>query len=273
MLFNVLLTVAVAYLMLMALVYVGQSRLVYFPQQQIDNTPAAIGLPYRDIDIVTADGEKLHGWWVSAPDAKGAVLLLHGNAGNISHRINYLAMFRRLGYNTLLLDYRGYGRSSGTPSEAGTYRDAQAAWRYLTEVECILPQRIAIFGESLGGAVAAWLAAREQPGVLILASAFTSVPDLAAEIYPFLPARRLARLQYNTLEALQSVVSPVFIAHSPQDEIVPFEHGQRLFQAASAPKQFLTLEGGHNTGFVFMRPDWTKSLGVFMDAQFAPGGE
>lgn len=267
MLLNLLMLLVVAYLAMVLLVYSFQSRLVYFPEavQQIRNTPQAIGLDYTSVNIATSDGEKLHGWWVSAPDAKGTVLFFHGNAGNISHRMDYLTMFKQLGYNTLLLDYRGYGQSSGTPSESGTYLDAQAAWQYLTETRDIAPARIILFGESLGGAVAAWLAAREKPGLLVLASTFTSVPDLAAEIYPFLPVRWINRFRYNTLASLKSVSCPVFIAHSPQDEIIPFAHGQRLFQAAAEPKQFLTLEGGHNSGFIFKQPDWIKSLGEFMD--------
>lgn len=174
-------------------------------------------------------------------------------------------MFKRLGYNTLLFDYRGYGQSGGTPSESGTYLDAQAAWRHLTGTQGIAPGRIVLFGESLGGAVAAWLAAREKPGLLVLASTFTSAPDLAAEIYPFLPIRWISGFEYNTLQSLQSVTCPVFIAHSPQDEIIPFQHSQRLFQAASRAKHFLPLEGSHNTGFIFMQPAWKKSLGAFID--------
>ncbi|HQV87980.1 MAG: alpha/beta hydrolase [Nitrosomonas sp.] len=268
MLFNLLITLVVVYLIVVFLVYAGQSRLIYFPEieQEISNKPSAIGLDYTSVNMATADGERLHGWWVSVPDAKGTVLFFHGNAGNISQRINYLSMFKRLGYNTLLFDYRGYGQSSGVPSESGTYLDAQAGWRYLTEIQNISPERIILFGESLGGAVAAWLAAREKPGLLVLASTFTSVPNLAAQIYPFLPVRWITRFHYNTLESLQSVTCPVFIAHSPEDEIIPFEHGQQLFQAASAPKQFLSLEGGHNIGFIFMQPAWIKSLGAFMDA-------
>jgi len=268
MLFNLLITLVVVYLIVVFLVYAGQSRLIYFPEieQEISNKPSAIGLDYTSVNMATADGERLHGWWVSVPDAKGTVLFFHGNAGNISQRINYLSMFKRLGYNTLLFDYRGYGQSSGVPSESGTYLDAQAGWRYLTEIQNISPERIILFGESLGGAVAAWLAAREKPGLLVLASTFTSVPNLAAQIYPFLPVRWITRFHYNTLESLQSVTCPVFIAHSPEDEIIPFEHGQQLFQAAAAPKQFLTLESGHNIGFIFMQPAWIKSLGAFMDA-------
>lgn len=265
MLLNLLLLLAVAYLALVLLVYFIQPRLVYFPDRQLSNTPEAVGLDYTAVSIAASDGLTLHGWWMSVPDAKGTVLFFHGNAGNISHRINYLTMFRRLGYNTLLFDYRGYGQSSGTPSESGTYLDAQAAWRYLTATQGIAPGRIVLFGESLGGAVAAWLAAREEPGLLVLASTFTSVPDLAAEIYPFLPVRWISRFDYNTLQSLQSVNCPVFIAHSPHDEIIPFEHGQRLFQAVTGAKQFLPLDGGHNTGFIFMQPAWKKSLGAFMD--------
>lgn len=265
MLLNLLIMLAVAYLAVVLLVYFGQSRLVYFPEKQLSNTPEAIGLDYSSVNIATSDGEILHGWWISVPAAKGTVLFFHGNAGNISHRINYLAMFKRLGYNTLLFDYRGYGQSSGVPSESGTYLDAQAAWRYLTETRGIAPERIVIFGESLGGAVAAWLTAQEKPGLLALASTFTSVPNLAAKLYPFLPIRWIARFDYDTLKYLQSVTCPVFIAHSPQDEIIPFEQGQQLFQAAPEPKHFLELEGGHNIGFIFMQPAWTKSLGAFMD--------
>jgi len=253
------------YLIFVLLVYFGQARLIYFPEKQLSNTPDAIGLNYTAVTIPVSDGETLHGWWMPVPDAKGVVLFFHGNAGNISHRINYLTMFKRLGYSTLLFDYRGYGQSSGTPSESGTYLDAQAAWRYLTGTQGFAAARIVLFGESLGGAVASWLAAREKPGLLVLASTFTSVPELAAEIYPFLPVRWISRFEYNTLASLQSVSCPVFIAHSPEDDIIPFRHGERLFQAAPEPKQFLPLEGGHNTGFIFMQPAWIKSLGAFMD--------
>ncbi len=265
MLLNLFIFIAAAYLALVLLIYLSQSRLVYFPDKQLSNTPGMFGLDYSSVNIATDDGETLHGWWVPVPDAKGTVLFFHGNAGNISHRINYLTMFKRLGYNTLLFDYRGYGQSSGTPSESGTYLDAQAAWRHLIETQMIAPEQIALFGESLGGPIAAWLAAREKPGLLALASTFTSVPDLATQIYPFLPVRWISRFEYNTLESLQSVTCPVFIAHSPQDEIVPFQHGQKLFHAVSDPKYFLTLQGGHNNGFVFMQPEWQKALGTFMD--------
>jgi uncharacterized protein len=267
MLLNIAIVAAIGYAALALLVFFAQSRLIYYPGigRDMVATPKQAGLAYEPVKISTADGETLHGWFVPAAAAKGTVLFFHGNAGNISHRMEYLLMFHRLGYDTFIFDYRGYGESSGAPSESGTYLDAQAAWRYLTETKHIPPARIALFGESLGGAVAAWLAAREKPGALMLASVFTSVPDVAANIYPFLPVRLLSRFDYNTREYLQSVTCPVFVAHSPQDDIVPYEHGRALYQAALGPKQFLELQGGHNDGFVFMREEWVRAVGMFLD--------
>jgi uncharacterized protein len=267
MLFNLAVTLLIAYLGIVFLVFAAQAQLIYFPQtaRELAVTPEQIGLAYESVEITTSDDETLHGWFVPVPEAQGTVLFFHGNAGNISHRMDYMPMFQRLGYNFFIIDYRGYGQSSGSPSEAGTYLDAEAAWRYLTEAKGIAPSQIVLYGESLGGPIAAWLAARQKPAGLILASSFTSAPDLAETIYPFLPVRLIARINYNTLEFLASITAPVLVMHSPQDEIVPFVHGQNLFQAASEPKQFLTLEGGHNSGFVFMREEWITALGAFLD--------
>ena len=267
MLFSLSIMAAIAYAALAALIFFAQSSLIYYPEsgRSIIETPGDRGLAFESVEIATPDSEILHGWFVPAPAAAGTVLFFHGNAGNISHRMDYLLMFHRLGYNTLIFDYRGYGQSSGSPSESGTYLDAQAAWRYLTETKGIPLTRIVLFGESLGGAVAAWLATREKPALLVLASAFTSVPDMAAKIYPFLPVRLLSRFEYSTIDYLRTVTCPVFVAHSPQDDIVPFAHGRALYQAAREPKQFLELQGGHNSGFIFMREDWMEALGKFID--------
>ena len=265
MLWSILISLAIAYALLVAFVVVFQSRLVYFPDtgRALAATPRAYHLDFETHEIRTEDGERLHAWWVPAREARGTVLILHGNAGNISHRLDYLVMFHRLGYATLIIDYRGYGQSSGSPSEAGTYRDAEAAWRWLTS-RGTRPTDIVILGESLGGAVAAWLAARVTPRALILASAFTSVPDLGAQVYPFLPVRLLSRFSYDTLGALRRVQAPVLIAHSRDDDIVPYAHGQALFAAAREPKQFLEMRGGHNDGFIFMREEWVAELQAFL---------
>ena len=266
MLVYVLLIPAVAYAGLLVLVYVFQARMVFYPEieRDVSATPASVKLPFEDLHLQTSDGVDLHGWYIPAARARGTVLFLHGNAGNISHRLDFLEMFHRLGYSTLIFDYRGYGNSGGTPTEQGTYRDAEAAWRYLTVQRHTPSCNIALFGESLGGAVAAWLAAHEKPAALVIASGFTSVPDLGQQLYPYLPIRWLARIHYDTRKYLKAVTVPVMIAHSPEDDIVPFEHGRALFAAANPPKQFLELAGGHNDGFIFMREGWIRALGDFL---------
>lgn len=273
MMWSVLGVLAAAYGGLSLWLFVSQSSLVFYPEidHQVTATPKVAGLQYEDIRLQTSDGIDLQGWYVPAPQSRGTVLFLHGNAGNISHRIDSVAMFHRLGYSTLIFDYRGYGNSGGKPSEQGTYRDAEAAWRYLNDQQHIPSCRIVLFGESLGGAVAAWLAAREKPAALVIASGFTSVPDLGQQLYPYLPVRLLARIHYDTRESLRSVTAPVLIAHSREDDIIPYEHGRALFAAANPPKQFLDLAGGHNDGFIFMREAWVKVLGDFLGERMDAG--
>lgn len=262
---NVLISAVIVYAVILLLVFLFQARLVYFPEVEraLVATPRAVGLEFEEVRLA-ADGETLHGWWVPAKAARGAVLILHGNAGNISHRLDYLAMFNRLGYAALIIDYRGYGKSSGTPSEEGTYRDGEAAWRHLIEARKLEPQGIVLFGESLGGGVATWLALQHPPRALVLASTFTSAPDLGAQVYPWLPVRWLARIEYNNLERMPRIAAPVLIAHSRGDDIIPFSHGQALFNAAREPKQFLELHGGHNDGFIFAREDWVRAVNAFL---------
>lgn len=276
MLWNIVVAIAIGYAVIVALLALFQSHLVYFPDagRELTGTPQALGLAFESVEIRTDDGETLHGWWVPAPGgekaAHGTLLFFHGNAGNISHRLDYLQMFNRLGYSILALDYRGYGRSSGSPSEEGTYRDALAAWRWLAQTRGAKPQDIVIAGESLGGAVASWLAARHAPRALLLLSTFTSVPDLASKIYPLLPVRLIARFGYDSLANLRQIRAPVLVAHSRDDEIVPFAHGQALFAAAGEPKQFLELRGGHNEGFVFAHEEWVRAVAAFLK-RHAPG--
>lgn len=261
-----------AYIGFALVLYFFQSHLVFYPEtgREMIATPGQLGLLYEDVQLGTADGLSLHGWFIpaaqreNAPQPRGTVLFLHGNAGNISHRLDSLQMFHNLGYNTLIFDYRGYGNNDGSPSEQGTYQDAEAAWHYLTEQRHIPSCHIVLFGESLGGAVASWLAARQKPAALVIASGFTSVPDLAQHFYPYLPVRWLAHLRYDTRENLRAVAAPVLIAHSPEDEIIPFEHGQALYAAANPPKRFLELAGGHNDGFIFMREPWVGELKDFL---------
>lgn len=270
MIWSLLATLGLAYGGVAALLFFSQEKLLYYPQlgREMHATPRDHGLAYEPLTLLTPDGERLDAWFVPKEQAWASVLILHGNAGNISYCLDTVAMFHRLGYSVLIFDYRGYGRSTGQPSEAGLYRDAQTAWEYLARQHAIPPERIILFGESLGGAVAAWLAAREHPGALVLSSAFISVPELAADLYPWLPARWLARLRYDTRAALAEVSCPVLVAHSPDDEIVPYRHGQALFAAAAEPKVFLSLAGGHNDGFIFRREAWVEVLAGFLRNHF-----
>ena len=263
---SLLTTLGLGYVGFAALLFLSQDRLAYYPEvgREMHSTPREHGMDFEALTLDTADGERLDAWFVPAPQAHGVVLFLHGNAGNLSHRMDSIAMFHRLGYAVLIFDYRGYGRSSGKPSEAGLHRDAETAWAYLTRARGIAPENIVLFGESLGGALAAHLAARQRPGALVLSSVFTSVPDLAADLYPWLPARWLARLRYETRAALALADCPVLVAHSPDDEIIPYRHGQELFAAAPEPKAFLALAGGHNEGFIFMREHWVEVLADFL---------
>jgi len=300
MLGELLIPLGLAYGAVLVLVFVFQSRLVFFPGtgREVVVTPQSYGLGFETVGIQTADGETLQAWWVPAEGARGTVLFFHGNAGNISHRLDYLLMFNRLRYSTLIVDYRGYGRSTGTPSEEGTYRDAEAAWDYLRHARLAQPRDVVIAGESLGAAVATRLAAelsllplgeghgmregrREHrapafpseertkagmgPRAVVLLSTFTSATDLGAEVYWFLPVRLLSRIGYDNRENLKRIRAPVFIAHSRDDDIVPYAHGKRLYEAANEPKAFLEMRGGHNDGFIFTQPEWVAQLGAFLD--------
>jgi uncharacterized protein len=258
------------YVLVSLMLLLLQSRLIFFPTREIEATPAEAGLAYEDVWLTTDDGVRLHGWWVPAPRARGTVLFFHGNAGNISHRIGSVATFHRLGYNTLIFDYRGYGHSDGQPSEAGTYRDADAAWQHLVAERAIAPREIVLFGRSLGGAVAAALAERQTPAAVILESTFASVPALGAELYPFLPVRWLARIRYDTLARMPGITAPVLVVHSPDDDIIPFHHGRRLWEAAREPKEFLEISGTHNAGFVTHGRRYEEGLARFL-ARYGPG--
>lgn len=261
------------YAMLCLAIFMFQPRLVYFPMKAMAATPAAIGLRYEDVILETAAGTTVHGWYLPGRENARTLLFLHGNAGNISHRLDSLHLFHQLGLNVLIIDYSGFGRSGGKPGEQQTYEDARLAWRYLTDTRGVAPARIVIFGRSLGGGVATWLASRETPGGLILESSFTSVPALARKYYPIFPMRWLARIRYDNASRLPQVRCPVLIAHSRDDEIVPIEHGRALFALARDPKRFLEMRGGHNGGFLMSGESYRAGLARFiadLDSGSAP---
>ena len=250
------------------LIYALQDRLVYFPTRELEATPRTLGVEYEDVWLRTEDGVRLHGWFVATPAARATVLFFHGNGGNISHRLGRIGIFRQLGLNVLLFDYRGYGRSDGAPSEQGTYRDARAAWRYLTETRGLSPSTIILYGESLGGAVATHLAAAQAPRAVVVESSFSSMVDLGAEVYPWLPVRWISRYVYPSARNLARIHAPVLIIHSRDDEIIPFRHGQALFAAAHEPKEFLEIRGGHNEGPLASGAHYLRGLEGFLGSVF-----
>jgi len=259
------LKIAVAvYVGLCILLFFRQSHMVYFPLAPVTQKPSDVGLAYESVTLMTADGVRLAGWFVPCEGARGTVLMCHGNGGNIGDRLHPIGLFHELGLNVLIFDYRGYGESAGKPSEEGTYQDARAAWQYLVEKRNTPPDKIVIFGRSLGGAVATGLAERVTPAALILEATFTSIPDMGARLYPWLPIRLLSRYRYNTLARLEQIHCPVLIAHSRDDEMIPFEQGQRLFAAAHEPKTFFELAGNHNEGEVLTSPAYRQALDAFM---------
>jgi fermentation-respiration switch protein FrsA (DUF1100 family) len=248
----------------MVTIFFLQSQIVYYPARKITATPHIIGLLYEEISFKTKDGVKLSGWFVPAERPGNIILFCHGNAGNIGDRLESIQIFYNLGLSTFIFDYRGYGKSEGRTTENGTYLDAETAWLYLVNKQKIPPDRIIIFGRSLGGAVASWLAQSNTPKALILESTFTSVNDIASKFYPFLPIRLLSRFNYNACEYIQKVNCPVLVIHSRDDEIIPFSHGQRLFESANEPKEFLEITGSHNEGFMISEKRYKEGLNAFM---------
>lgn len=255
---------------LLLLVYVYQGRLLFVPRRHLAGTPAAQGLAFEEVTLETHDGEALHGWWVPASPERAVVLFLHGNAGNIADRLAFLEGFQRLGLSTFLFDYRGYGRSTGRPTEEGLYRDAEAAWRYLTTARGTPARRLVLFGRSLGAGVATWLALRHRPGALILESPFTSVPDLAARLYWYFPVRLLARLHFDNLRRIPGLEAPLLVLHSSEDELIPFAHGEQVFDAAPEPKSFLQITGTHGNNFQMTGPAYWNGIDDFLTGHLLP---
>jgi len=256
-LLSILRIVMGVYVGLCLLVLLRQSSYVYYPDKTVGLTPGYLGMEHEDVVLETEDGESIAAWFISAgKEGAGAdtnanirtILVCHGNAGDIGDRIDSIKTFHDLGMNVFIFDYRGYGDSSGRPTEQGTYLDGMAAWNHLVEEKGVAAGDIVLFGRSLGAAVAAWLAVEVEPAALVTESAFTSAPDMAASMFPFLPVKWLCRFKYNTLERIGRAGCPVLVVHSREDEMIPFKHALRLFEAASEPKKLLETLGGHNYG-------------------------
>lgn len=247
--------IAGAYLGLCVLLFLMQKSQIYVPDRHIDYTPADGGMNFEGLLLKTSNDSTISAWYIPASeDTKLTVLFCHGNGGDNGDRIGSIRTFHDMGFNTLIFDYQGYGESTGSTTEQGTYDDAMAAWKYLTEEKGLAPGDIIIFGRSLGGAVAVQLAEQVNPRCLVVESTFSSAPDMAAQMFPFLPSRLLCRYKYNSLERIRNIHCPVMVAHGPDDDTVPFELGKKVFETANEPKHFFALEGAHNAGGIDISP-------------------
>lgn len=239
-----------------------ERRTIFFPAKEFDYTPAALKLEYEEVNFRTKDNIEINAWFVPARGASFTVLFAHGNAGNISHRVEKIDFFHELGLNVLIFDYRGYGKSKGTPSEKGLYKDVQAAYDYLLSRK-IDPENIIGYGESIGGAVIIDLASRNKLAALISDSAPSSAKDMVRIIYPFFPYW-LFSVRMDSLGKIKSVTYPKLFIHSVNDEIVPFKLGKKLFEEAPVPKEFLQVHGGHNSAFFESEEVLKEKVGAFL---------
>lgn len=242
-----------------------QRRLLYRPLREVVFAPSDRDLPHEDVVFRSRDGLRLTGWYIPAAGAHFTLLFCHGNGGNIMHVLDSMELFHRMGLNCLVFDYRGYGNSEGKPTEKGTYRDARAAFDWLTEVQGIPADRIIVCGRSLGGSIASHLAAEVHPAALVVESAFTSYRDIGARFYPYMPVRLFALFRYNTLSHVEKVQCPVMVVHSKDDDFVPYDFGVRLFEAAREPKQFVEITGGHNDGFMLSGDRYNEAWTTWLD--------
>ncbi len=264
--------ISVAPLMLATALLSCQQGFIYHPDNRLIATPKAINLPYEEVRFPASDGTKLHGWWVPSRPSRGAIIHCHGNAGNISHRLRILEIFNSMELDVLLFDYRGYGLSEGSPSEKGTYADAEGAWEYLTKVKGIPAERIIIHGQSLGGAIAAKLASKQRPAMAVVESSFTSTRDLARKFCSFTPAIYIIiSYTYETEKHIAGARCPVLVVHSRDDELIPFSHGEKIFLAAKEPKAFLEIQGSHNGGFIQSGSVYVSGLKSFIEAHLPKG--
>lgn len=250
---------------IISLVYIKyiESKSIFFPTREHGQTPDVVGLEYTDIALVTPEGIDLHGWFFPHDNAHQILLFLHGNGGNISHRLEKVRILHERNMAVFIFDYRGYGRSTGKPCEKGLYLDAETAYHYLIDELGVPPGEIIVYGESLGTAVAIQLAADHQIKALILEGVLSSVRDMAHKLYPFLPAV-IFKDQFNSIKKISSAAAAKLFIHSRNDEIIPLRFARKVYDAASQPKVFVEIYGGHNTAFLDSRTHYIAAIDSFL---------
>ncbi len=257
----------ILYGMLMLVPYLMQTKMIFPASEDVYRNPSQFSWTYEEVLLPVA-GEQTMGWYVPLENARGVVLFSHGNAGNIADRLESIRLLRSLGLSVLVYDYGGYGQSTGACSEQRCYADIRAMWEWLTKEQGVPPEQILLFGRSLGGAVAADLACEVKAGAVVLESTFLSTVDMARELFPWLPVNLLLKHRFMSKDKIARIESPLLYIHSPEDDIIPYHHGVALFELATKPKQFLEIQGDHNTGFMMYdaiyRQGWEAFLAPIM---------
>jgi fermentation-respiration switch protein FrsA (DUF1100 family) len=247
-----------------------ENKIIFHPYKYPEGiwNPEAYGLQVEDVYFQSGDGVKLHGWFVkgaSAPKDGATLLWFHGNAGNLSHRLEHILLLRKLGLDIFIFDYRGYGKSEGQPDELGIYRDSLAAYRVLVDARNVRPESLFLYGQSLGGACAIEVALQCPAGGLILEATFTSTEEMAGLMFPFLPVKFLVRSKFNSIDKIPLVAMPKLFVHGTQDSIVPFSMGRKLFDAAREPKEFLKIPNAdHNDNHIVGAEEYFHAFAKFV---------
>lgn len=242
-----------------------ERQIIYHPYKFPDGYWNPASVQAEDVHFSSSDGVRLHGWYVASTGATATMLWFHGNAGNLTHRMDNIEMLKPLGINIFIFDYRGYGKSEGAPDEAGIYLDSQAAYDWLVNVKKIPPRKIILFGRSLGGICAIEIAAKNPAGGLILESVFPSARKMARKIFPFLPLGWIIKSRFDAIAKVPGLKLPKLFLHGTRDEIVPYEMGRELFAAAAEPKTFYDIEGaGHNDTYMVGGAAYFDALGRFI---------
>jgi len=269
------LTFVVVYAVICVLIFVFQKKFIYFPYRDLVGTPGQYGLEYRDVFVSVPSGPKIHGWMVEPkPEGVGNmrfqtlsrnIIFFHGNGGNISYSLDSVDLFASLGFKTFIIDYGGYGRSEGSANEEGLYAAGRAALNFFCKEADLSPDEIIFVGRSLGGGVAVELALDTPPAALVLESAFCSIWEMSGPMRYIFPLQVLLTEKYDNLAKMPRLTCPLLVVHSPTDEIVPFEQGRRLFEAATGEKSFLEIRGDHNHGYCDSGQLYAEGIAAFLD--------
>lgn len=260
--------IIIGYLIVVGLMTAFQNQMIFHPSSRMIDTPERLGLVWTEHRVETSDGISLHGWMVGDPEELPVVVYSHGNAGNISGRVEIAGEIAEQGAAVFLYDYRGYGRSEGEPSEPGIYDDGESVVYYLRQQLNVPEERMIFYGRSLGGAVAARQSAEFTGAGLVLDSAFINGKEIASDLYPFIPGF-LVSIRFPVDEDLQrSAVGKVMVMHAQNDRIISIRHGKELYRIAdeddSKSASFVELRGGHNSSFIESREIYAQRWAEFL---------